>query len=220
MCLRSGALGGIGTVGGAEGIVELLGGVEEVDELGALGQDAAQEGPVILRSVGELDHFEVRTLGAHRLDFVGEHRLQRRLLRLWHPAQAHGGEPLPVPVDHRERRTARLAVPAAHRRHHPVERDHHRTGRLRNLDAGLQPRAPCAGDRSPPHRGELSALCTESGELDPLTANGCVPDCSGIPGNPSSEQSEQIARGSNENNMRYNTPTCGTGDPVSARGPR
>ena len=46
-------LGVIGSIGRIEGIAEMLRGVEEVDELDALGQHAAEERPVVLRSVGK-----------------------------------------------------------------------------------------------------------------------------------------------------------------------
>ena len=54
-----------------------------------------------------LDHREVRAR-EDRLDLGGHHRLQRRLVRLRHPAHAHAVQPLPVAIDQRHRRTARL----------------------------------------------------------------------------------------------------------------
>ena len=106
-------LGIIGPIGRIEGTVELLGGVEEVDELNPLGKHAAEEGPVVLRPVGNLDQFQVRALAQHRLDLRGHHGLERRLLRLRHPRHAHRREPLSHAVIPRPRGAARLPVSAA-----------------------------------------------------------------------------------------------------------
>ena len=46
-------LGVMGSIGRIEGIAEMLRGVEEVDELDALGQHATEERPVVVRSVGK-----------------------------------------------------------------------------------------------------------------------------------------------------------------------
>ena len=79
-------LGVVGPIGRIEGALEMLGGVEEVDKLDALGKHAAQKRPVVLRPVGNLDQLQVRTLAQHRLDLRAHHGLERRLLRLRHPA--------------------------------------------------------------------------------------------------------------------------------------
>jgi len=132
--------GGIGPVGGVEGVFEVLGRMVEVDELDAIGQCIGEERPVVLRPIGELDHREVGALGEYRLDLGGDHCLQCRLVRFGHPAHAHAVKPLPLGIDQRERRIARFAVSAAgcaHRRQHPVERDHHRAGGGRDLAVGL-----------------------------------------------------------------------------------
>ena len=60
----------------------------EVDELDPLGKDLAEERPVVLRSVGNLDQFKVRALAQYRLDLRSHHRLQRRLLLLGHARHA------------------------------------------------------------------------------------------------------------------------------------
>ena len=50
--LRRGC-GGVGPVGGVEGVFEMLDGVVEVDELDPVGQGAGEECPVVLRPVGD-----------------------------------------------------------------------------------------------------------------------------------------------------------------------
>ena len=91
----------------------MLRGVEEVDELDALGQHAAEERPVVVRSVGNLDQLQVRALTQHRLDLRAHHGLERHLLRLRHPRHTHRREPLSLAVIQRHRGAARLPVPAA-----------------------------------------------------------------------------------------------------------
>src|SRR4051812_24986491 len=48
-------------IGGGDGLPEVLGGVEEVDDLGTAGDLGAQEPPVVLRRVRDLDDGQVRT---------------------------------------------------------------------------------------------------------------------------------------------------------------
>jgi hypothetical protein len=52
--LRCGG-GGVGPVGGVEGVFEMLDGLVEVDELDPCGERAGEERPVALRLIGNLD---------------------------------------------------------------------------------------------------------------------------------------------------------------------
>ena len=112
---------GIGPAGGVEGVLELLGGVVEVDEVYPFGQRAGRKRPGALRPSPGIGHRQDRPLPEHRLGPRDQPR-PWRLARSDHPALAHVVKPLRADVHRRHRRPARIALSALHRRHHLVER--------------------------------------------------------------------------------------------------
>ena len=117
-------------IAGIESRLQWLARMVEVHYCRPLRRQRIEIAPVVARPVGNRHHVQGRALAELR----AERRLQRRLVRLRHPAPIQRIEPLPLGIVVRERRTPRLLVARRpirplrilHRNHHPIERHRHR----------------------------------------------------------------------------------------------
>ena len=123
-------------MGGVEGVLEMIDGVVEVDELDSFGRRAGEERPVVLHSIGELDHVRsgrlAGTASTSAATIVFSVALFDSGIRPMRTLRSRC--PSPSTSDTGAHPASRYPPLIGH---HPVERDHHCAGRVRHLGGGL-----------------------------------------------------------------------------------
>jgi hypothetical protein len=161
---------------GGQGVAQVLGRVEEIDDLVAGRQIVVQEGPVVVGAIRRFDQSQIGALGERDIQLSGEHLLERCLVRLRHPRHPHRSEALGFLVVEGQRRATHLAVPGwplgdlaprrrrgalfhgvavLHRRQHTVEARHHGDGLVGYPRRQPSVPQPCRHHAAPPRSPRL-----------------------------------------------------------------